>query len=71
MCNRHVYGYVANIRSCQCSQSGYVLGMSRGSTPRHAQTARDLVFAVQFNADTLWHFHLCKHQSDFYTYMLC
>ena len=24
--------------------------MSRGSTPRHAQTAGDLVFAVQFNA---------------------
>ena len=33
MCNRHVYGYVANIRSCQCSQSGYVLGMSRDLPP--------------------------------------
>ena len=27
-----------------------VVGMSRGSTPRHAQTAGDLGFAVQFNA---------------------
>ena len=26
--------------------------MSRGSTPRHAQTAEDLGFAVQFNAET-------------------
>ena len=34
------------------------LGMSRGSTPRprHAHTAGDLVFAVQFNAETPWHF---------------
>ena len=31
-------------------------GMSRGSTPRHAQTAGDLGFAVQFNAETPWHF---------------
>ena len=30
--------------------------MSRGSTPRHAQTAGDLGFAVQFNAETPWHF---------------
>ena len=30
--------------------------MSRGSTPRHAQTVRNLGFAVQFNAETLWHF---------------
>ena len=31
--------------------------MSRGYTPRHAQTAGDLgVFPVQFNAETLWHF---------------
>ena len=29
--------------------------MSRGSTPRHAQTAGDLGFAVQFNAETPWH----------------
>ena len=26
--------------------------MSRGYTPRHAQTAEDLGFAVQFNAET-------------------
>ena len=31
-----------------------VLGMSRGSTPRHAQTAGDLGFAVPLNAETLW-----------------
>ena len=30
--------------------------MSRGSTPRHAQKAGDLGFAVQFNAETQWHF---------------
>ena len=30
--------------------------MSRGSTPRYAQTARDLGFVVQFNAETPWHF---------------
>ena len=30
--------------------------MSRGSTLRHAQTAGDLGFAVQFNAETPWHF---------------
>ena len=29
--------------------------MSRGSTPRHAQTDGDLGFAVQFNAQTPWH----------------
>ena len=29
--------------------------MSRGSTPRHAQTAGDLGFAVQFNSETPWH----------------
>ena len=34
--------------------------MSRGSTHRHAQTAGDLGFAVQFNAETPWHFaQLC------------
>ena len=33
-----------------------VLGMSRGSTSRHAQMAEDLNFAVQFNAETPWHF---------------
>ena len=30
--------------------------MCRGSTPRHAQTAGDLGFAVQFNAETPRHF---------------
>ena len=30
--------------------------MSRGSTPRHAQTAGDLGFAVHFNAETPSHF---------------
>ena len=30
--------------------------MSRGSIPRHAQTAGDLGFDVQFNAETPWHF---------------
>ena len=30
--------------------------MSRGSTPRHTQTAGDLGLAVQFNAETPWHF---------------
>ena len=30
--------------------------MSRGSTPRYAQTTGDLGFAVQFIAETLWHF---------------
>ena len=30
--------------------------MSRGSTLRHAQTAGDLGFAVQFNAETPWHY---------------
>ena len=30
--------------------------MSRGSTIRHALTAGDLGFAVQFNAETPWHY---------------
>ena len=30
--------------------------MSRGFTPRHAQTAGDLGFAMEFNAETPWHF---------------
>ena len=30
--------------------------MSRVSTPRHAQTAADLGFTVQFIAETPWHF---------------
>ena len=39
--------------------------MSRGSTPRHAQTAGDLGFAVQINAETPWHFaHLRYPRSD-------
>ena len=33
-----------------------VLGMSWGSTPRHAHTAGDLGFTAQFNAETPWHF---------------
>ena len=33
-----------------------IRGMSRGYTPRHAQTAGDLSFAVQFNDETLWNF---------------
>ena len=37
-------------------RSPEVLGMSRGYTPKHAQTAGDLSFAVQFNDETLWHF---------------
>ena len=32
------------------------LGMSGGISPRHAQTAGDLSFAVQFNDEILWHF---------------
>ena len=36
--------------------------MSRGSIPRHAQTAVDLGFAVQFNAETLWHFAQLRYQ---------
>ena len=36
------------------------LGMSRGSSPRHAQAEGDQGFAVQFNAETPWHFaQLC------------
>ena len=31
-------------------------GDVKGSTPRHAQTPGDLGFAVQFNAETPWHF---------------
>ena len=30
--------------------------MSRGSNSRRAQTGGDLDFAVQFNAETPWHF---------------
>ena len=30
--------------------------MARGFTPRHAQTAGDLVFTMQFNAEIPWHF---------------
>ena len=37
--------------------------MSRGSTPRHAQMAGDLVSAVQFNAENPWHFAPISPQS--------
>ena len=37
--------------------------MSRGYTPRHAQTAGDLSFAVQFNDETL----LLKAYNLFYS----
>ena len=33
-------------------------GLARGSTPINAKTAGDLGFAVQFNAETAWHFAL-------------
>ena len=36
--------------------SGHGLGFLGMSTPRYAQTARDLGLAVQFNAETPWHF---------------
>ena len=32
-----------------------LMGMSRGSTPRHAQMAGDLGFAVQFNSNSKTH----------------
>ena len=38
------------------SFAGPIRGMSRGSTTRHAQTAGNLGFAVQFNAETPWPF---------------
>ena len=38
--------------------------MSMGSTPKHAQTAGDLGFAVQFNAKTLWHFAQLRYPRD-------
>ena len=38
--------------------------MSRGSTPRHAQTAGDLSLAVKFNAETLWHFAQLRYRRD-------
>ena len=38
-----------------------VLGMSRGSTPRAAQTAGDMGFAVQFNGETPWHFEQLRY----------
>ena len=39
--------------------------MSRGSTPRHAQTAGDLGLAVQFNAETPWHSAQLRYPSPF------
>ena len=41
--------------------------MSRGYTPRHAQTAGDLSFAVQFNDETLWHFAQILRQATIMT----
>ena len=38
--------------------------MSRGSTPRRAQTAGDLGLAVQFNAETPWHFAQLGSSTD-------
>ena len=38
--------------------------MSRGYTPRHAQTAGDLSFAVQFNDETLWHFAQLRYPRE-------
>ena len=38
--------------------------MSKRSIPRHAQTAGDLGFAVQFNAETLWHFAQSNNSKD-------
>ena len=41
--------------------------MSRGSTPRHAQTAGALGFVVQFNAETeTWHFALSANYMIFF-----
>ena len=37
------------------------------STPRHAQMAGDLGFAVQFNAETLWHFAQLRYSRIFCT----
>ena len=37
---------------------------SLGYLPRHAQTAGDLGFAVQFNAETSWHFALRYPMAD-------
>ena len=51
------------LRAFSFARSG-VLGMSRGSTPRHAQTAGDLGFAVQFNAETPWHFAQSNNSKD-------
>ena len=39
--------------------------MSRGSTPRHSQTARDLSFAMQLNVETLWHFGSNSSKGNF------
>ena len=49
-------GHGGLLRAFSFARPITVLGMSRGSTPRHAQTAGDLGFAVQFNDETPWHF---------------
>ena len=43
-------GHGGLLRAFSFARPIRVLGMSRGSTPRHAQTASDLGFAVQLNA---------------------
>ena len=48
-------GHGGLLRAFSFARPIRVLGMSRGYTPRHAQTAGDLSFAVQFNDETLWH----------------
>ena len=47
------HGGILRAFSFACPIKGSV---HRGSTPRHAQTAGDLGFAVQFYAETPWHF---------------
>ena len=49
-------GHGGLLRAFSFARPKGVLGMSREYTPRHAQTAGDLSFAVQFNDETLWHF---------------
>ena len=40
--------------------------MSRESTPRHTQTAGDLGFAVQFNAETFQHLMLKQFNAEIF-----
>ena len=49
-------GHDGLLRAFSFARPIRVMGMSRGSIPRHAQTAGDLGFAVQFKAETPWHF---------------